>query len=126
MPMVQYFYEYQLGTLKTKNHNRRKNIMKTKNFFTTHQWEDILDFIPKYKDNLTIQGNDVISYKTKVAVIDHSTYEVVKLGWWSPTTSKHINYVANQLKYDLVDVEVYEGNQDTKSYQVIKAGRSWR
>lgn len=100
--------------------------MKTKNFYTTHQWENILDFIPKYKDNLTIQGNDVISYKTKVAVIDHSTYEVVKLGWWSPTTSKHINYVASQLKYDVVDVEVYVGNQDTKSYQVIKTGRSWR
>ena len=40
--------------------------MKTKNFYTTHQWEDILDFIPKYKDNLTIQGNDVISYKTRL------------------------------------------------------------
>ena len=59
----------------------------------------------RYFDNLTIQGTDVISYVTKVAVIDHKNEQVVRLGYWSATTSKHINYVASELDYKVVDVE---------------------
>ena len=59
----------------------------------------------RYFDNLTVQGTDVISYVTKVAVIDHKNEQVVRLDYWSATTSKHINYVASELDYKVVDVE---------------------
>ena len=62
----------------------------------------------RYFDNLKVQGTDVISYVTKVAEIDHKNEQVIRLGWWSPTTSKHINYVAEQLDYNIIDVEDVE------------------
>lgn len=55
----------------------------------------------RYKQNLRQIGNDIISYDTRVAEIkDNKLY---KLKWnvrgmtSSLTTSKHINYVANEL-----------------------------
>ena len=56
--------------------------------------------LPKYKQNLSIQGNNVWSYSTIVARIKGS--ELHQLGYWSQTTQKHINYVAKEL--DLVIV----------------------
>ena len=55
---------------------------------------------PKYKQNLTRVGNDIISYTTKVAEIKGN--ELHQLGWWSVTTQKHINYVARELGLTLV------------------------
>ena len=49
----------------------------------------------RYKQNLRIEGNNVISYKTHVATIDEDT--LIQLGYWSRTTQKHINYVASEL-----------------------------
>ena len=55
----------------------------------------------KYKINLKQIGNDIISYNTRVAEIKDG--KLYKLKWnvngmtTSPTTSKHINYVAQQL-----------------------------
>lgn len=49
----------------------------------------------KYKENLTYDNKFVYSYGTKVAEIKGKT--LVKLGYWSQTTSKHINYAASQL-----------------------------
>ena len=49
----------------------------------------------RYKQNLTIDSNRVISYTTHVATIEGSTLRV--LGYWSKTTTKHINYVAAEL-----------------------------
>tara|TARA_Y100000004_G_scaffold187931_1_gene241388 strand:+ start:21683 stop:21868 length:186 start_codon:yes stop_codon:yes gene_type:complete len=56
----------------------------------------------KYFKNLRIDGNNVISYTTNVATIDHANEEVKQHGWWSVTTQKHINYVANTLGYNLI------------------------
>ena len=56
--------------------------------------------LPKYKQNLTIQGNKVWSYTTHVATI--SGNELHQLGYWSKTTQKHINYVARELDLTLV------------------------
>ena len=74
----------------------------------------------KYFDNLTVKGTDVISYVTKVAEIDHGNKQVIKLEWEtsngrssSPTTSKHINYVASELDYEVVDI--YDIEMDLKS-----------
>ena len=63
----------------------------------------------RYKQNLTRVGNDIYSYGTHVAEIKDG--KLYKLRWGvrgmssSPTTSKHINYVANELNLTLVDYE---------------------
>tara|TARA_R110002012_G_scaffold108225_1_gene250772 strand:+ start:268 stop:459 length:192 start_codon:yes stop_codon:yes gene_type:complete len=58
--------------------------------------------LEKYKQNLTIiNGTDVYSYTTLVAEIKGDELHV--FGWWSPTTSKHINYVAQELNLIKID-----------------------
>ena len=54
----------------------------------------------KYNQNLRVEGNKVISYTTHVATIEGAN--LIQLGWWSVTTQKHINYVANQFNLNLV------------------------
>lgn len=49
----------------------------------------------RYQSNLRVVDNRVISYTTHVATIEGATLRV--LGYWSQTTSKHINYVASEL-----------------------------
>lgn len=56
--------------------------------------------LDRYKQNLRIEGNKVISYITHVATIDNG--KLIELGWWSVTTQKHINYVARELNLELV------------------------
>tara|TARA_R110002167_G_scaffold80618_4_gene221547 strand:+ start:731 stop:916 length:186 start_codon:yes stop_codon:yes gene_type:complete len=56
--------------------------------------------LDKYKQNLSIQGNNVWSYSTIVATIDGN--DLIQLGYWSQTTQKHINYVADQLDLILI------------------------
>ncbi len=48
----------------------------------------------RYKQNLTVDGCFVISYSTVVATIDFPNNTIQALGYWSKTTTKHINYVA--------------------------------
>ena len=49
--------------------------------------------LPKYRENLRIVNDtDVYSYSTRVAQIKGNELHIYS--WWSPTTSKHINYVA--------------------------------
>ena len=56
--------------------------------------------LEKYKQNLSIRGNQVWSYSTHVATIADN--KLFQLGYWSQTTQKHINYVANQFDLDLI------------------------
>ena len=57
--------------------------------------------LAKYKQNLRIKNNvEVWSYDTHVATIVNA--ELIEHGWWSATTSKHVNYVADQLDLDVV------------------------
>ena len=55
----------------------------------------------KYKQNLRSDDNYVFSYDTKVAEIDHKNRQITPLGWWSVTTSKHINYVGSEYGYQV-------------------------
>jgi hypothetical protein len=57
----------------------------------------------KYQQNLSVEGNKVISYTTHVATIDGKN--LIQLGWWSVTTQKHINYVAAE--YGLTIIKNY-------------------
>ena len=54
----------------------------------------------KYNQNLTVIGSNVYSYNTHVATIQDNTLK--QLGWWSKTTQKHINYVAEQFNLTLI------------------------
>ena len=54
----------------------------------------------KYKQNLKKEGDKIWSYSTIVAKIKGN--ELHQLGWWSVTTQKHINYVANELNLTLI------------------------
>ncbi len=60
----------------------------------------------RYKQNLRLIGNDVISYDTHVAEIKNG--KLYKLKWnvrgmtSSPTTTKHINYVARELNLEII------------------------
>jgi hypothetical protein len=58
----------------------------------------------KIKDNLFIEGENVISYETVVAKIDGK--HLVELGKFSSTTSKHIKKVAEL--YDLTIVPSFD------------------
>jgi hypothetical protein len=49
----------------------------------------------RYKENLKIVGNNVISYTTHVATINYSERTLLQLGWWSQTTQKHIMWQKN-------------------------------
>lgn len=54
----------------------------------------------KYKQNLTQVGDKIYSYTTHVATIAGETLKVH--GYWSMTTSKHINYVAREYNLTLI------------------------
>lgn len=56
-------------------------------------------YLTRYKQNLRVIENKIYSYNTHVATIEHDKKNVHLLGWWSQTTSKHINYVTNLLNY---------------------------
>lgn len=56
----------------------------------------------KYKQNLKVIGNNVYSYKTHVATIDPTNGTLTVLGYWSKTTSKHVNHVADELNLEIV------------------------
>ncbi len=56
--------------------------------------------LDRYKQNLHIKNNNVYSYNTNVATIIND--KLLVLGWWSVTTSKHINYVARELNLDII------------------------
>ena len=55
----------------------------------------------KYKQNLRATDDSVYSYNTRVAEIDHIKRTIKPLGWWSVTTSKHINYVGSEYGYEV-------------------------
>ena len=61
--------------------------------------------MPNYKQNLKVDNFFIYSYDTQVAEIDHIKKTVTILEWWSKTTSKHINYVANTYGYEIVNQE---------------------
>ncbi len=51
----------------------------------------------KYRQNLSYDDEFVYSYGTKVAEIDIKNRTLWRLGYWSRTTSKHINYAGKEL-----------------------------
>ena len=66
----------------------------------------------KYKQNLRMNGSKVYSYDTHVATIDCAAHELLVHGYWSQTTSKHINHVADV--YGLTKVKAEKVNEPEK------------
>ena len=61
-----------------------------------------LQKLDKYKQNLTIvNGVNVYSYTTNVADIKGDELHV--FGYFSKTTTKHINYVAKEFGLKIID-----------------------
>ena len=60
----------------------------------------------RHKKNLRQVGDAIWSYSTHVATLvynsDKLQYELHQHGWWSVTTQRHINYVANELGLEIV------------------------
>ena len=54
----------------------------------------------RYKQNLRRVDDKIYSYSTNVATVDYPN--LIQHGWWSVTTQKHINYVANELNLKIV------------------------
>ena len=61
-----------------------------------------LNITMRYKENLHIEGDKVVSYVTHVATIDRDAGVLHVHGYWSVTTSKHVNHVARELGLALV------------------------
>jgi len=55
----------------------------------------------KYQTNLILVNDEIVSYSTHVATINRETNQIEIFGSFSVTTSKHINYVAEQLNLTL-------------------------
>jgi hypothetical protein len=54
----------------------------------------------KYKENLMLIDDKVISYTTHVATVKRD--ELIQWQNWSVTTQRHINYVAKELNLKLI------------------------
>ena len=61
-----------------------------------------LNKMNKYIENLLVSDNNIYSYLTDVATINHNKKEIIVKKWWSVTTSKHINYVGREYNYKVI------------------------
>ena len=61
-----------------------------------------LSKLDKYKNNLLVSNQYIFSYLTQVAKIDHINKTIIVDKFYSVTTSKHINFVANEYNYKVL------------------------
>ena len=54
--------------------------------------------LPRYSKRLRFHSESVDSYGAKIANLDLSEKSIQRLGYWSPTTSKHYNYAGKLLE----------------------------
>lgn len=59
----------------------------------------------RYTQNLRHDNQFIYSYNTKVAKINTIDQTLCRLGYWSRTTSKHINYAARMLCLKVIEME---------------------
>ena len=52
----------------------------------------------RYCKHLRYNSEGVYSYNTKIAELDFNFKTISKLGYWSPTSSKHYNYAKRMLE----------------------------
>jgi hypothetical protein len=76
---------------------------------------------PKYKKNLSKDGDKVYSYNTHVATISRD--KLIVHGYWSVTTSKHVNYVANY--YGLTKIDGPRDDVEKNPLNAVFTGIKW-
>ncbi len=54
----------------------------------------------RYQQNLRLDGHKIISYNTIIGMIEGNN--LIQLGYFSKTSQKHINYVANEYKLTII------------------------
>lgn len=76
----------------------------------------------RYKRNLRVVGDEVYSYGTHVATIEGC--HLIVHGYWSMTTTKHVNYVARELGLEIVKGERVEKRESSfrRAGMVAKLG----
>lgn len=71
----------------------------------------------KHKKNLRQVGDAIWSYSTHVATLVYNSkklqYELHQHGWWSVTTQRHINYVANYYNINIIVTNYDNANYST-------------
>ena len=75
----------------------------------------------KISKNLRIEGNKVISYTTHVATIDNTNGVLMVKGWWSATTTRHINKVAEMYGLKKVDEAGQQHEVKDTTFGLMKA-----
>lgn len=95
-------WDLQSEDLDIFEYGRIKGLEYAQRMLNRNYSDSIVKF-PKYKENLIQVGNLIYSYTTNVAKIEDNN--LIVLGYWSPTTSKHINYVANYYNLNIIKNE---------------------
>jgi len=85
---------------KTKQLLKKLLIIRNIDYIYTIKQIQMTYTLDKYKQNLKVINDDVWSYNTRVGIIAGT--KLFQLGYWSQTTQKHINYVADQYDLDLI------------------------
>ena len=85
----------------------RKECKKSARMANSLYFLTTITMLTRYKKNLRVEGNKVYSYNTHVATI--SGKKLLGHGYWSVTTSKHINYVAS--RYGLTKKEAKKNKE---------------
>ena len=65
----------------------------------------------RYKENLLVSDDFIFSYLTNVAKINHKLRHITTDKYYSVTTSKHINYIANQYNYTVIRTYLQPNNK---------------
>jgi hypothetical protein len=54
--------------------------------------------MPRFTKNLRVDREGIYSYGTKIAQLDIPTRSIIRTGYYSPTSSRHYNYMRNHLE----------------------------
>ena len=54
--------------------------------------------MPRFTKNLSVDREGIYSYGTKIAELDMPSRSILKLGYYSPTSSRHYNYMLRYLQ----------------------------
>ncbi len=72
----------------------------------------------RYRKNLICDSEGIYSYGAKISNLDLGRRTSQNLDYWSPTSSKHLNYTGRMLKvcYDLYEHPHSDANVQNLSY----------
>ncbi len=54
--------------------------------------------MPRFTKNLRVDRDGIYSYGTQIAQLDVPTRSIIRAGYYSPTSSRHYNYMRNHLE----------------------------